>query len=266
MNGEPETPKASKGWKRILGKAVRIFMITLVLIFLMGFIGVTFPIEIAFHLIAGPFIHAWKNLPPFVLQWRSSLLPLACLAVAILLAHRFICWWITSKDIRMSWRWGHTAAAVLLLLLGSAAAIAMSGITHQAAWLFSSPWLEDSSNKTRSKSRLAATMHDARQIMLVLNEYKAEHGRYPDTLDEAVKALDVSPKMLWVEAGLGRPRELFILLKPGLVPTKMVEPVLISPPIQPDNKVAVGYSDTSVRIMPLKAWQKLAKEIQTTDE
>lgn len=261
MSGEPETQKPSKGWKRILGKAVRIFMITLVLIFLMGFIGVTFPIEIAFHLIAGPFIHAWKNLPPFVVQWRSALLPLACLAVAVVLAHRFIRWWITSKDIRMSWRWGHTAAAALLLLLGSAAAIAMSGITHQAAWLFSSPWLE--SNR---KMRVIGAMHDARQIMLVLSEYEAEHGRYPDTLDEAVKALDVTPQLLWVQAGSGRPSEPFIFLKPGLIPTKMAEPVLVSPVIQPDDKVAVGYSDTSVRMLTHQAWQKLAKEIQTADE
>jgi hypothetical protein len=261
MSGEPETPMASKGWKRILGKVVRIFMITLVVIFLMGFLGVTFPIEIAFHLIAGPFIHAWKNLPPFVVQWRSSLLPLACLAIAVVLAHRFIRWWITSKDIRMSWRWGHTAAAALLLLLGSAAAIAMSGITHQAAWLFSSPWLE--SNR---KMRVIGAMHDARQIMLVLSEYEAEHGRYPNTLDEAVKALDVTPQLLWVQAGSGRPREPFIFLKPGLVPTKMAEPVLVSPVIQPDDKVAVGYSDTSVRMMTHQAWQKLATEIQTADE
>jgi hypothetical protein len=201
-----------------------------------------------------------------VVQWRSALLPLACLAAAVVLTHRFIRWWITSKDIRMSWRWGHTAAAALLLLLGSAAAIAMSGITHQAAWLFSSPWLVNISNKNGNKSRLAEAFNNARQIMLVLSEYEAEHGRYPDTLDEAVKALDVTPQLLWVQAGPGRPSEPFILLKPGLIPTKMAEPVLVSPVIQPDDKVAVGYSDTSVRMLTHQAWQKLAKEIQTADE
>jgi hypothetical protein len=261
MSGEPEQPIASKGWKHILGKALRIFLITLVIVFLMGFIGVTLPIEIAFHLIAGPFIHAWKNLPPFVAQWRSSLLPLACLAMAIVLAHRFIRWWITSKDIRTPWLWGHTAAAALLLLLGSAAAIAMSGITHQASWLFSSPWLE--SNR---KMRFYDAMSDARQIMLVLSEYEAEHGRYPDTLDEAVKALDVTPQLLWVEAGPGRLREPFIFLKPGRPSSTLIEPVLVSPILQPNNKVAVGYSDYSVRLMTLQAWQKLYQEIRTADE
>jgi hypothetical protein len=265
MSGEPETPKPPKRWKRVLGRAARIFVITVVLVFLMGFIGVTVPVEIAFHLIAGPFIHAWKNLPPFLIQWRSALLPLACLALAVVLAHRFIRWWITSKDTGTPWRWGHTAAAALLILLGSAAAIAMSGITHQAAWLVSSPWLEDSSfGKYTSKIALATT--NARQIMLALLEYETEHGRYPDTLDEAIMDKDEARQLIWGNTGPGRLREPFIFLKPGRPSSIEIEPVIISPYIHGIDKIVVGYSDASVRQFPLKFWQKLQKEAQTSDE
>jgi hypothetical protein len=265
MSGETDTPKTSKRWKRVLGKVARIIVITVVLVLFAGFTGITFPIEIAFHLIAGPFMHAWENLPPFLLQWRSALLPLGCLVVAIVLAHRFIRWWITSKDVRVSWHWGHTASAALLLLLGSAAAIAMSGITHQAAWLFSGPWVEDSS-RSKYTSKIALATRNARQIMLALEAYRTEHGRYPDTLDEAIIDKDAARQLLWVNAGPGRLLEPFIFLKPGRPSSKAIEPVLISPYIQGIDKIVVGFSDTSVRLVTLKTWQKMQKDSQTSDE
>lgn len=261
MSGEPGKAGKPKNGKRLLGRFIRIGLYAFILMFFMGFTGNTWPIEIAFHLIAGPIIHGWRHLPPFVAQWRSSLLPLACLVVAIALVHRFICWWIVKKEIRKTWRWEHTAAAGSLVLLGSAAAIAMSGITHQAAWLFSSPWLED--NRRTSQT---VAINNARQVLLALFEYETAHGRYPDTLDEAVKASELSQQMLWVETGPGRLREPFIFLRPGRPTSNVIEPVLVSPVIRPDDKVAVGYSDCSVRSMPLKAWQKLAKEIEAADE
>jgi hypothetical protein len=260
MSGEPGKTRAPAGWKRLVGMLIRIGLMAFVLLVLLGFIGSIWPVEIAVHLVAGPFIHGWKNLPPFVSQWRAALLPLGCLAVAIVLAHRFIRWWIASKDIRMPWRWGHTVCAASLLLLGSAAAIAMSGITHQAAWLVSSPWLEDN-----RKTRLMTATHSARQILMALFEYEVEHDRYPDKLDE-VMALGLSPRVLWVETGPGRLPEPFIFLKPGRPTSGLIEPVLVSPVIQPGDRVAVGYSDHSVRTMPLKAWQKLAREIHAAHE
>jgi hypothetical protein len=168
MSEDTKKAEAPSGWKRILGIFIKIVLTCLLLIVLLGFsVRYIWPWEFGLHLIAGPFFHAWKNLPPFFSQWRSALLPLACLAITIMFAHRFILWWIKTKNICMSWRWGHTAAAASLLLLGSAAAIAMSGITHQAAWLSSSPWLEDN-----RKTRLTAAVNNARQIMLALFEYR----------------------------------------------------------------------------------------------
>lgn len=99
MSEELETPKASNGRKTLLGRFAKIVRFTLVLFFLMGFVVSAWPLEIFLHLIAGSFIHTWKNLPPFFSQWRAALLPLACLVVAVLLAHRFIRWWIKAKDI-----------------------------------------------------------------------------------------------------------------------------------------------------------------------
>lgn len=134
---------------------------------------------------------------------------------------------------------------------------------HQAAWLVSSPWLE-----TNRRVSLAVTTSNARLILIALFEYKTHYNRYPDTLEEVLKAVDCPSRgMLWVESGPVRVREAFIFLKPGgRSSTGLIEPVLISPVIQPGDSIVVGYNDGSVRRMPLKAWQKLAKEIQTADE
>jgi len=262
MSEESEMAEAPSCWKRIGNIFARIVLYGLLLFVLLIVFGAfTWPVELAFHFIAGSFFHGWKNLPPFFSQWRSALLPLACLAIAVMLAHRFILWWIKTKDIRISWRWGHTAAATLLLLLGSAAAIAMSGITHQAAWLSSSSWLENN-----RKTRLTAAVSNARQIMLVLLEYETTYKKFPDTLEEAMKAMDCPTLMLWVETGPDRVREPFIILKPGHPSTGLVEPVIVSPVVQPYDRVVVGYSDCSARTMPLKAWLRLKEEIQAAHE
>lgn len=262
MSEESKKAEAASVGMRVLSIFIRIILICFFLLLLLGFsVRYIWPWEFALHMIAGPFFHAWKTLPPFFSQWRSALLPLACLFIAIALAHRFIRWWIHTKGIQMAWRWKHTAAAASLLLLGSAAAIAMSGITHQAAWLASIPWVESNRNK-----RLTATIGNARQIMLVLWEYENTYKKYPDTLEEALKALDVPTRMLWVETGPDELREPFIFLKPGQSSAGRIAPVIVSPVIRPYDKVVVGFSDNSARTLHLKAWQKLAKEIQDAHE
>jgi hypothetical protein len=262
MSEESEKLATPSAWKRVGKIFARIVLYGLLLFLLLVLSSVfIWPLEFVFHLIAGPFFHAWKTLPPFFSQWRSALLPLACLALAIVLGHRFIRWWIHTKGIQMTWHWKHTAAAASLLLLGSAAAIAMSGITHQAAWLVSSPWVESNRNK-----RLTATIGNARQIMLVLWEYENTHKKYPDTLEEALKALDVPTSMLWVETGPDELREPFIFLKPGQSSAGLIAPVIVSPVIRPYDKVVVGFSDNSARMLHLKAWQKMAKELQAEHE
>ena len=262
MNEESEKIATPSAWKRVGKIFARIVLYGLLLFLLLVLSSVfIWPLEFGFHLIVGPFFHAWKTLPPFFSQWRSALLPLACLAVAIVLAHRFIRWWIHSKGIQMTWRWKHTAAAASLLLLGSAAAIAMSGITHQAAWLASSPWVENKGRKTQQ----TVAINNARQILFALLEYQVAHDRYPDTLEEAVTMVNGLP-LLWVETGPHNLREPFIFLKPGHPYTGLVEPVIVSPVIRPYDKVVVGYSDNSARTMTLEAWQKLAKELQAEHE
>jgi hypothetical protein len=262
MSEDSEKAEASSGWKRVGKIFARIVLYGLLLLLLLVLSSVfIWPLEFVFHLIAGPFFHSWKNLPPFFSQWRSALLPLACLVIAIALAHRFIRWWIHVKGIQMPWRWKHTAAAPSLLLLGSAAAIAMSGIMHQAAWLASSPWVE----YHRSTHHTVA-INNARQIMLAVYEYETEHGKYPDRLEDAAEFHEQLPRMLWVETSSHNIREPFIFLKAGQTSSALVEPVLISPLIQPYDKVVVGYSDGSVRTMTLESWQQLAKEIRSGHE
>jgi hypothetical protein len=236
MSEEPENAEASSGWKRLGNIFARIVLYGLLLFVLLVLSSVfIWPLELAMRLIVGPFIHAWKNLLPLFNQWRSALLPLACLAVAVVLAHRFILSWIKAKDIHISWRWQHTGSTVFLILLGSAAAIAMSGITHQASWLFSSPWLE---SNHRPYQTIAVS--NARQIVLALFEYETTYGKYPEALIETAKVSELPPSALWIITGNGKPREPFIFLKPGRGSTGKIEPVLVSPVFQSGNKIVVG--------------------------
>ena len=229
-----------------------IFVLTVVLIFMAAFGLPDWPIQALFHLVAGPFIHAWKNLPSFLQQWPQAVFPVICLALACVLGHRFIRWWVTATGDKVRWRLGHTLAATALLLLGSAAAIALSGVAHQAAWLMRTQWTEIGRG---NRARITHAMSNARQCMMLITEYEMKHGRYPESLGEAALEFDYPQNILWAPAS--RDMEPFVLLEPGGKSGDTIRPILLSPVIQPDGVVVVGYSDCTARQFKVEEWEKI---------
>lgn len=233
--------------------ALVMFSPLLLIVFLMVVSG--WWMEVAIHLLIGPFIHARENLPPFLANWPAAILPLACLAVALWLGHRLTLWGIKASESKLQWRAGHTLAVASLVLLGSAAAIALSGVAHQAAWLGSSPLLE------RSRSGLVTqASSNAKLLMIALTGYQDDHGHYPDTLEEVVQS--TGKEALWVQPLQGAPLEPFLFLAPRATKDQGSIPVLISPVLHSEKVVLIGYSDGGLKTMTFDQWQTL--DLKTT--
>jgi hypothetical protein len=211
-----------------------------------------FLIEIPFRVLCGWAIHASKALPHLFGKWQEAVLPVGCLFMAAVIAHRFVGRWVDEKFPARTWRIRHTAAALALLLLGSAAAIAASGVVHQMFWLAKGKVTERS-----GKGDVTVAINNGRQLMFGLLEYENEKGRYPHTFEELEMELEAGyyPGMfrrlwwLWsLDTRDGKVPEPWILLRPGSSEVALNdEPVIVSPVIVREGMVVLGYGDCSVR-------------------
>lgn len=235
----PTKPPPSRRWTWI----IRGVLWTIVILVFSALGSCTVLVETPVHFVLGWFFHAAKALPPLLANWRPLVAPLGCLVLATWLVHRFVRWWQMAKGEAPSWRLWHTFSAVALLLLGSGAAIALSGVVHQAVWLLSDPWIEDRGKR----AELTMAVKNGRQLMLALLEFHETNGCYPHGFHE----LELPQDLMWVQSSNRSVREPFILLHPG---GKQLangdEPMIVSPVIQSMGKIVVGYGDGSVRSLP----------------
>jgi len=240
MSEEPPT-KPPRKWSE------RIYAILAICLFAMflGCSGLITALELPLRLMLGWAWHLIQAAPALLPLWPKLLLPLGCLALATWLVHRFIRWWITTKGQSLDWRPRHTVSATLLVLLGAAAAIALSGVVHQAVWLADAPWW---TNRGRPVERVEA-MSKIQQLHIAIIDFQGEHGRYPESLSEL--ELKNTFQLLYQSPARGEPTEPFLYLKPR---DGMVEGdedgsiILVSPLLGPDrDRVAVGFTSGATR-------------------
>lgn len=200
-------------------------------------------LEAPFRLVVGWALHAWVTLPPLLPRWSELLLPLASLALALWIGHRFMGWLLAAKTSEFRWQGRHTVSATFLLLLGAAAAIAMSGIVHQVVWLGAERWWDGRPPGFQQSTAVS----NARQILIALEAYEEKNGRYPESLAE----LDVPDKLLRLpvrDRGLPEP---FVYLKPADPLPAGEEIAVIVSPVLPDlDRVAVGYLSGTATTVP----------------
>jgi hypothetical protein len=248
--------------KRLLSGFQRIFLVLFFVLLIWSLLGgnIYFIFQIPFHFVCGWVLHAWKALPPFFEKWQAAALPVGCLLMAFVIAHRFIRRWVEEKRPALGWRIQQTAAVFSLILLGSAAAIAMSGIVHQFFWLAGGKVIE-----RNRKFHLTMATSNGRQLMLGLLEFYEEKGRYPRSFDE-LESEDIIhseplQRLMWLDLRDENVPEPWVLLRPGC--SKVAaneEPVIVSPVIPGDGMVVVGYSDFTVRSIRVENLERVLSE------
>lgn len=234
---EPVKMPRRKSW------TIRLAVWGFVVVFFGAASGLITLLEAPFRLVFGGAVHAWVTLPPLLPRWNELLMPLAALGLALFLADRFIRWALAAKGSELSWQGRHTVAATFLLLLGAAAAIAMSGIVHQVVWLGGESWWDGRGPGFQQSTAVS----NARQILIALDAYEERNGRYPESLAE----LDLPDKLLRLpvrDRGLPEP---FVYLKPADPLPAGDEIAVIASPVLPDlDRVAVGYLSGTATTVP----------------
>lgn len=253
MSEDPSTSKRRAGWVKWLMGLISLFLFSVILGSLTGS-PVLF--EFPFHLTMGWALHINKAVPHLAAQWQALLLPCLCTILAAWMFHRFLSWCLKRNEVASNWSASRSLSILSLVLLASAAAIAMSGITHQLAWLASEPM-------TRSNHRVSQTVavNHARQLLMALSDYEKQHGRYPDHFEQLDIDPDIMKMLLWIEPADDKAEEPIILLTPGHPgPLDPEAPVIVSPMVSPGNLVVAGLAGGTVRsLSEASFWELFVK-------
>jgi hypothetical protein len=254
-----------RSFVRIFSKALFYLLVLLLLTFLLQSILI---FEIPIRFLLGWILHLYRTVPPLLPQWGGLLLPLACVVLSAVLVHRFIRWWLVAKGSGRGWAFAQSAALLGLVLLTSGAAIAISGIVHQMAWLAQGQVITDGKPRER-----IAVMMQTRLLLLAIDDFVKTRGRYPATLKAIEDQYGPKAPKTWVSTGSWKTPEPFLLVQPGAPLFRNADsPVwVISPVIK--GQVIVGFEDQACRIYPaglvdewLERWMAAPATDNSTDE
>jgi hypothetical protein len=198
------------------------------------------PFEFLWHFATGWLRHLIVNLPH--LRWNPTtiLLSLGCGAAAVALLHRFVRS-LAGRPIPPA----VTLRATGIFLAATAAAIAMTGIVHELAWLARSPITYDRSAASRTEA-----ISNAKQLYLALLELDQE-GIHPKSIEEIVRHYPEC-KTLATHRPLqgGGIREPFVLFHPGVsISKRHADTPLLGALGRSEGKEVILLADGSVETM-----------------
>jgi hypothetical protein len=148
-----------------------------VLVALLVCSGCIFPLELLYHLVTGWALYLYRVVPEMEISWSGVATAGVCLGILAGGLHRFLRWLYTAErphaaKPRPVWRTGWTAALLGVVVLMFVAGIAAIGVTHQTAWLATSP-------EPLLESGAAARVHainQLHQLAIAMHDYAGEHG------------------------------------------------------------------------------------------
>lgn len=192
------------------------FVIVFVIFTLLFFPGGLPILQAFWALVTGWVSHGFRVMPAFAAKWQSTILPVAAVLLAWWVGHRWLRGFLKAKGSSLLEKWTirHSGALLALLMLGSAAAVSISGVVHQAMWLGQTQWTEIRGARPLTIARL-----EMRNLMQMMHYFNNENGRLPKNLDE-LRMSEVNRDYHFVERTFFRSHGLVLspmMTQPGAV-------------------------------------------------
>jgi hypothetical protein len=154
-----------------------IAVVTAVLAGCAGFAGFCFPFQFLYYLVAGWAMYLYRVVPELRVSWSGVATAAVCLALLAVRLHRFLRWLYAARPPgtegpARAWPRRWTAALLGVLVLMFVAGIAAVGVTHQTAWLATSP---DPLLEHEPSARILSMNH-MKQLSLGLDTYADTNG------------------------------------------------------------------------------------------
>ena len=183
-------------------------MVSIGLVFLLcAYLGpAVWVLMFAYHLAVGWVRHLLAVVPSLEPDFATIGLSIIAITIATTLLHRFL-----RAVINPSWSLKRTVLSTGIFLSLTAAAITMTGIVHELAWLSRSPVITD---RGRATTR-TETINNGKQVYLAMLEM-AQEDQHPHSIEEIVSFIDYKGELFSFQPSEGsRVREPFLLLRPG---------------------------------------------------
>jgi hypothetical protein len=208
-------------------------------------------LELVGHFLLGWIAYAQALFPLQLPGHGAVMVPALCGIVVVVLAHRLALTWLAPGS---RWRFAHTLVLAGLLILASAAMLAVSGMARSAADLAQYPWIHN-----RGRSMAMSTAYDyTRRLLGEIEDFENKEGRFPESLEELEERRPRTKQWTWMTLRHGSPKERFHYLKPVAEPFSADEqqPMIMSPRIW-GNCVVVGFAEGNWR----KVWEDELEEM-----
>jgi prepilin-type processing-associated H-X9-DG protein len=154
-------------------------------IFFLLCLGCLVPLDFIFALVAGWILYLVRVVPQITWNWSGLLTALACLAALAFGLQSFLRWLYKQLQVKSGnealrdWSWSWTLRILGLVVLMFVAGISAVGVTHQTAWLVTSPGpLLDRGSFRQAVNRTQST-NNLKQIGLACHNYHDSFAHFP---------------------------------------------------------------------------------------
>lgn len=230
---------SKKQWSGCGGALVAVLILVALFVILMA--GVGFVIEVPLYLAFGWVFFLKDNLMRINFGWEMIASSALGLIFCVWLTHAF-CRWVARQKNREPWRFAQTLRLNALVFLFFAASCALVGVVHQSIWLFTNPVVVDRSRNMDMTQNLSKL----KQIYLLLLDYEADHGNFPDSLQVLMDESDTADKEIFY-ASKRKTREPFLYFGKGLSTSENGGKVILMSPFLYEDRVAFLRVDGSAR-------------------
>jgi hypothetical protein len=161
------------GWKEIL-------CLLLLLVIGLACIGFLLPGELLLYLVGGWAFYSYRVLPQVAVNWSAVVSVVICLVLLAAGLHHFLRWLTEKKSetVARRWRFRWTATSLAVVILMFISGIAAVGVTHQTAWLVTSPEPIVQSGKDTAARIISS--NNLKQIVLAMHNHSVNnHHRLP---------------------------------------------------------------------------------------
>lgn len=188
----------------------------------------TIPLQLAF----GWLIFLRDNLQRMTFSADMFLSGLLGWGLSLWLIHAFCSWAANQRNVA-GWRFAQSLRLHALVFVYFAASCALVGCVHQSIWLAKHKVIIV--NQSRKMEQVRAFMN-MRQLHLLLIEYEAEKGRFPDSLDALCEGKDVSIRPFFYDEHRGK-KEPFLYFGKGRSSSDSGDLALFASPFLHSGKV-----------------------------
>jgi hypothetical protein len=164
-------------------RLVEIGVVLSVFLVLVCLAGCLFPFQILYYLAVGWAYYLYRIVPEVQVSWSGVATAAVCLALLAVGLHRFLGWLYTGRGESLAeparqWPARWTAAMLGVVVLMFVSGIAAVGVTHQTAWLATSPEpiLDGGMRQPAARIQSSNNLHI---LALGMHNYSDTNGKLP---------------------------------------------------------------------------------------